>query len=72
MVGGDTLTFCSKRPFLGLVLVWVILGGASGVAVSGSCWWNACFSLPLEGCLFMACVVGVVVSGSHSGMLFWF
>ena len=67
MVGGDTLAFCSKRPFLCLVLVWVILGGASGVAVSGSSCWGDCFSLSLAGWLLMACVVGVVFSGYRSG-----
>ena len=67
MVRGDTLGFCSMRPFLGLVLVWVILVGASGVAVSGSSCWGDCFSLSLAGWLLMACVVGVVFSVYRSG-----
>ena len=47
--------------------VWVILGGASGVAVSGSSCWGDCFSLSLAGWLLMACVVGAVFSVYRSG-----
>jgi hypothetical protein len=55
-----------------VVIWWLFLALAAGVAVSGSRFWDGCFWLSLPGWLFLAPAAGVAVAGFRFwGGSFW-